>query len=499
MYRKAFGSPTTTNTNNNFSIHLPAEDKNNKNQEAKKIPNKQNNGDDAEDTTHKEKRLKALNEKINDYVSGFTVHGLTRVLTAPRKESVFWFIALATGLLISIFVVNGLAKKYTRYEVYTEIRSIVTDKNRFPSVSFCEFNMLLDGYFAYCGKPFSSNQKGGDEKKICHLEQIPEPKDVYNDSPDTWSNGLFNINACIQWGLGKSNVSKLVQSRKRLNHSCFTWNYEGDFYDMYSHVSLLFEFKKPVWMKRRPSVIAIPHDSHITEIDLTTSINLNPRRKNQLTMGLTKIHRKEHPYPSKCINGGRGKDLLPGIYSRRTCAETQFYKKIYETCGDTTDYMRPYMRQAYQHENAGSAVTRKYNNQTHTNYTAVSKCISNMISKMDNNQLRGSCPFPCNELEIATFATHAEMDEDFETIVSSNDTKYYYQVELQLLNVDSYKIMEEKELYTWDQMACEIGGFLGLVMGASMLSMIEIIACSWFYAVKRAKFGKKHETHLLED
>ena len=35
--------------------------------------------------------------------------------------------------------------------------------------------------------------------------------------------------------------------------------------------------------------------------------------------------------------------------------------------------------------------------------------------------------------------------------------------------------MEEKELYTWDQMACEIGGFIGLVIGMSILSLIEII------------------------
>ena len=207
-------------------------------------------------------------------------------------------------------------------------------------------------------------------------------------------------------------------------------------------------------------------------------------------MGLTRVNRKEHPYPSKCINGGREKDLLPGIYSRRTCTETQIYKKVYEACGDTTDYMRPYMRQAYQQDN-GALTPGKFINATHSNYTAVSKCIKRMIDQMDNNQLRGGCPFPCKELEIATFATHAEMDEGYESLMDINVTKYYYQVELQLQNVDSYKIMEEKELYTWDQMACEIGGFLGLVMGASMLSMIEIIACSWFYTVKRVKFGNK--------
>ena len=123
-----------------------------------------------------------------------------------------------------------------------------------------------------------------------------------------------------------------------------------------------------------------------------------------------------------------------------------------------------------------------------------------MIKRLDSNKLEVNCPFPCNELEISSFATHSRINEDYESLVDveshNNGTKHYYQVELQLQNVDSYKIMEEKVLYTWDQMACEIGGFLGLVMGASMLSMIEIIACSWFYTIKRAKFGNKDKVLL---
>ena len=480
LYKKSFRSKSKHNKNNNA-----------------------NSNTDLEDTTLKEKRLKVLNEKIEDYVAGFTVHGLTRVLTAPRKESAFWFVSLVTGLLISIIVIHGLARKYTRYEVYTEIRSIVTDKNKFPGVTFCEFNLLTNSFFAYCGKPFSSKAKVNEKDKICRLDQIPEPRDFHNDSPDNWSNGRFNIKVCYQWGLGSiCNISKLVKSRKRLNHSCFTWNYEGEFYDMYSHVSLFFEFEKPAWMTRRPSVIAIPHNPKITEIDLTNSIELDEFRKNQLTIGMTRVHRKEHPYPSKCINGGREKDLLPGIYARRTCIETQVYKKVYETCGDTTDYMRPYMREVYQHQdNKAAAGAGKFNrNSTHSNYTAVSNCLKTMIKRLDSNKLEVNCPFPCNELEISSFATHSRINEDYESLVDveshNNGTKHYYQVELQLQNVDSYKIMEEKELYTWDQMACEIGGFLGLVMGASMLSMIEIIACSWFYTIKRAKFGNKDKVLL---
>ncbi|XP_066928000.1 acid-sensing ion channel 5-like [Clytia hemisphaerica] len=462
QYRTQFGS--------NFSFHLT--DVHNRTEK------KQLNGDTeyGHENPKKVKRVRELNEKIRGYIDGFTVHGLTRVLTAPRKESAFWFITLASALLMAVIVVQGLMSKYYRHEVYTEIRSIVTDKNRFPSISFCEFNLLKRSYFAYCGGHIKAANN-----VTCNLDDIPVPQDVNHTGQDYWSNGMFEIRECITWGHGKCVISELVQSKKDLNHSCFTWNYEGTFHDMYSHVTLIIEFKKPSWMTNRPHIIAVPHDSKIKEIDMTMAIDLNKQKKNQLTMGLTQVQRKEAPFPSKCINGGRDIDLLPGIYARRTCAETQIHTNIFKKCGDTTDYMRPYI------QNAVSPNRTRF-----TNMTEVTNCIYAMSENLKATSYSTGCPFPCRELEIATFTHHAECDEDTERYISK-DNDFYYQVELQLQNVDSYKIMEEKEMYPWDQMACEIGGFLGLVMGASMLSMIEIIACTWFYGIKRGKYGGKNE------
>jgi len=426
----------------------------------------------------KEKQVEELNDKISGYIQGFTVHGLTRVMTAPRKEAFFWFVALSCGLLMSVLVVHGLVYKYLKYEVYTEIRSIVTDKNHFPSITFCDFNLLTRSYFSFCGIPVYMARRAN-ESQICNLTALTEPPDIYHKpNSGSWSNGLFNISACYKWDGGKCNLTQLVRSRKELNHACFTWNYEGNFYDTYSHVTLLFEYKKPAWAKyRRPHIIAVPHDPKILEIDLTKSIDLATRKKNNLNIALTHVRRKADPHPSQCINGGRELDVLPGVYARRTCAETKTYEQIYNKCGDVTDYMRPHIL---------SSLKRLGKPVNHKNITNLKK-MATCISKMKDNQMKvldKKCPFPCNEMELATFTNYVECDEIFEGFL--NTTKDSFQIELQLQNVDSYKVMEEKELYPWDQMACEIGGFLGLVMGASMLSMIEIFACTWFYGVRRA-------------
>lgn len=59
-----------------------------------------------------------------------------------------------------------------------------------------------------------------------------------------------------------------------------------------------------------------------------------------------------------------------------------------------------------------------------------------------------------------------------------------FHVDILYERVDSYRVMEEKALYTWNQLACEIGGFLGLVMGASILSLVEVITYVTLVTVK---------------
>ena len=49
------------------------------------------------------------------------------------------------------------------------------------------------------------------------------------------------------------------------------------------------------------------------------------------------------------------------------------------------------------------------------------------------------------------------------------------QVSIKYRSVDTYNIMEEKELFTWSQMVCQIGGFLGIIIGMSVMSVVEVL------------------------
>ena len=67
-------------------------------------------------------------------------------------------------------------------------------------------------------------------------------------------------------------------------------------------------------------------------------------------------------------------------------------------------------------------------------------------------------------------------NERTRSMVKKDGDETVYRIGLQYQNVDSYRLIEEKQLYGWDQILGEIGGLAGLVLGASIISLLEIFA-----------------------
>ena len=90
------------------------------------------------------------------------------------------------------------------------------------------------------------------------------------------------------------------------------------------------------------------------------------------------------------------------------------------------------------------------------------------------------CRFPCEDLDLNVVSTTRESSCN-----NDNNISDVYKMSIQYQKVDTYKIMEEKTLYTWAQMACEIGGFIGLVMGMSVISVVEVFAYICLNIIRR--------------
>ena len=80
-----------------------------------------------------------------------------------------------------------------------------------------------------------------------------------------------------------------------------------------------------------------------------------------------------------------------------------------------------------------------------------------------------NCHVPCDEVDYVTVVTSNKVSK------TDLEKEYiYYWVDIHH-NAFRYKKYTEKELYSWEQLAAELGGYLGLFIGASAFSVIEII------------------------
>ncbi|XP_068222948.1 acid-sensing ion channel 3-like isoform X2 [Palaemon carinicauda] len=96
------------------------------------------------------------------------------------------------------------------------------------------------------------------------------------------------------------------------------------------------------------------------------------------------------------------------------------------------------------------------------------------------------CPPPCRETQYITKITSSEENRRFYTIVqnikkmssgsdlcsgSENGTARIHL----FLDSLSFETIEESPAYTWDTLICNVGGNLGLFIGMSLVTMVEVL------------------------
>lgn len=394
-------------------------------------------------------KKKVVRQKMDELVQSFTIHGLTRVCTAQKFEALFWLVMLLLGLTCCGYIIHNLVDRYTKREIYSQISSKLISKNPFPSVTICEFDLLVKNYFQYCHL-----QKDKNTSQPCFNREHHHLEDPVEVSSNMyWNNGFFNVTRCQRMdGLYCIDTASL-RSREEYGHSCITWNYNGDVFDIYGHVEISFTFNNSKLKKpEEATIIAMIHDPLVVELDVTKKVEIEPFKTYDITIDKTIIKRLPAPFPSNCT-AQKNPDIFPGKYGRRSCIESLNFIELYKKCGDVFDYVRRFVPEDIK--------------KNYTRYDSIETTMNCMISGKGRVEDK-DCQFPCEEMDLAILSTFSERHK------RADGNKSVYRINLQYQRVDSVRVLEEKEMYTWSQMLCEIGGFVGLVIGASVISVVEL-------------------------
>ena len=437
-------------------------------------------------------RMQESGTAVKDDVESLSIHGIPRVAsTKSRYVRTFW-------LLLSMLAVIGLSTTafnsfsgYFRREIMIKTTFKQNHILPLPAITFCHTDYLFD-----LSKDVPVPQS---LPKSCRYNDT-----VYNSNK---ANKLsFSVGCKMFFGTVNGEVFMFNQQVVKafqfpdnftfapFRYPCFTINTNSQIVQAAegteSGIQMLLyetEFEKnPEGLRYyryldgirdiRRGISVWVHDPKQI-VPFGTGIRVSPGVQTQISIQKTIIKRLPHPYPAKCAEAGADdSSIYPGKNTLRMCFESCFHKAVYRSCGGVTPSVRPLMPPS-RYPFKG-------------NFATFFPCMSKVIQSMDYAKCK--CRPHCYEEEYkltvsrsvwprkAQAKSFARLINEAEGVRGRNLSTE--EIRSRLIMVSLYYedfieiIHEQTPLYSLLGIASDLGGQMGLFLGASILSLIEIAA-----------------------
>ena len=446
----------------------------------------------------KDDAKEGLTKKMDEYATSFTVHGISRIYNGNVVEKIVWSVFVLTAVVGSVIVINNHVQRYLKHEVIQSFTSETTNRAYFPQVTFCLDNLRFKLLKLHCGVEFSKIVNYTECKNDELDCSVPKRK-----IKGAWSNGLFSV---IDMRLGNEKYNRSFAANHLDGHerdtkgACVTWHFNKTFYQVlstvsYSDFSIKLAIAEDLIGKYKKELTVIINEQNVSGIYQRAQLHLVPEFSYDLMLSKTVTYRKEKPFPSNCSNR-TNINTFPGIYNQETCfflsSEINVFKK-YRITRDVTRHFIP--------NNIRSKYKKNWQHDVNGFQNAFKEFFRNIDPENSN------CPLPCHEVtygfsviskptnrsqQPVEFALeNADTDEAtgkqcFNLEIGKKSAKFFiYELHLHYKNPNLFTKIEEKELYPRDEMLGEVGGFLGLMIGASCISLLELMAFVMLALIKK--------------
>ena len=426
-------------------------------------------------------------------VESLTIHGISRVAFARSKYTrIIWLVLCISASISFVIVTVNSFINYYQYNIVTHRTVRQYNKLTLPAITFCHTNYYHPFTF-YAEDPPT-------------VQTLPENCSV-NDSKDfanTMNWIIFDFACRMFFGTTESNASAMgAESLKYFRfpqgfeitpnkEPCITLNRnsalvqqaEGEKYGL--HMILYNEggaalhdvsANEPL-TDNREGIYAMLHDPKQV-VPMGDRIVIPPGYHTHISITKNVFKRLPHPYPSKCKNNRSNRDsIYPGKNTQQMCFSSCAYKQVYKACPGVIPEMKVFMKAP-----SFPLLADIYN-------VSFWKCVENSVSQLD--YLKCDCPQHCNDETYTTVINRNPWPQlwqvpSFMKLINdvegkANRTLPATEIREKLIKLTIYysefreNASEEQPFYDLFTILSDLGGQMGLFMGASLLSLAEIIA-----------------------
>ncbi|XP_042857069.1 low-density lipoprotein receptor-related protein-like [Penaeus japonicus] len=214
------------------------------------------------------------------------------------------------------------------------------------------------------------------------------------------------------------------------------------------------------------------HSPHILPVPEEEGFNLGPG-SSSVSVRRSENQRLGKPH-GECRKEYEAE--LPFEYSPLLCDQLCVEGQLRQRCGCFIGLSPVYEALNYKPEERceGKLPTQKL-------------CIDRVTRDVIEEKIQCDCPQACREMKYQTQVASSKIDDVYYRILSqtrkevpsmcSNDTELLRL--LVYLGSMYYDVIEETPAYTWDTLLSNIGGSLGLFIGVSLVSILEVLEFLW--------------------
>ena len=343
-------------------------------------------------------------------------------------------IVLGTAILIIVMYLI----RYHQHDVRTEIRFIENDTITLPVITLCHLNTVLNSYYCYQNKSIYNTKRHCNiemKKNASHIEYYPETNEVVSTYVGRDCHA-FNVNGTLAVS-GKT-----------------------------EYITLEYYYYGWYWSKNIYMILQSPEEFAASKI-VGHATYMNSYRRPvggnsyDVFIEKTKISRKQSPFPSKCTNEHVSTNPFSSIYTKKSCQEKCAMDYMYSECKDVVDIWKPYLAKKEEpFENS-------------TEYKSREDCLRKVMDQVRQRIPKNcTCPLSCDEKRL-----NCEINYVTTPTENGGIKLFLYYKEKMVTSIN------EVEDYPIEDLLGSLGGILGLCIGMSVISLVELIVYLVFFTL----------------
>ena len=424
-----------------------------------------------------------------------TIHGLPRIFLHKKFVSkLLWtsVFLVACGFLFSMLSLSVV--KFRKYPFSTKTLTERYTELGYPSITFCDTDQMNveaindTSFPKSCGANGSRHFKHGCKMFLSGFQD-----------------------SCV-FNSGQACSFPKDFSPTNYHSFCYTFNRNGSLYQSVPDKTFGFELllfvnnsnlhpahsdgmnSLRVTQLKNGVFVSIHHHSHYLGLSGERTIPLVPGYYTDIVVSKKSYTRLPYPYASNCSSKSKVFYLYQGGYSVHNCLSSCFIKKMHDTCGDVLPVAKVFT--------SGKELPKKPKAKN------MMRCFNSVYQ--NSAGLECDCPIPCDDdvYDVNVFRTPLRWTST--TFKMNRELARFLNVTEDEISLETYKKhiirfsvyydsfavenVIEQGLYDIESLLSNFGGLMGLLTGASVISVIELIWVSMSYL-----HGRMHKTAIVNN